>query len=87
MWNTNTKMRERRIAFADGGYAEPAREKRTNKKLSAIMAIFVGLIITLEIMVAGAMLFNIDVRAVDGLALIFTFAVVYFGVVAGLTDR
>ena len=87
MWNTNTKMRERRIAFADGGYVEPIREKRTNKKLSAIMAIVVGLIITLEIMVAGAMMFNIDVRAVDGLALIFTFAVVYFGVVAGLTDR
>ena len=87
MWDTNAKMRERRIAFADGGYTEQVREKRTNKKLSAVMAIIVGLIITLEIMVAGAMMFNIDVRTVDGLALIFTFAVVYFCVVAGLTDR
>lgn len=87
MMNTNTKMRERRVAFADGGYAEPVREKRGNKKLSAIMAMFIGLIITLEIMVAAAMMFRVDVRAVDGLAVIFTFAVVYFGVVAGLTDR
>lgn len=87
MMNTSTKMRERRIAFADGGYTESVRVRKGNKKLSAIMAIIVGLIITLEIMVAGAMMFNIDIRAVDGLALIFTFAVVYFCVVAGLTDR
>lgn len=87
MLNTSARMRERRVAFADGGYAEPVRERRGTKKLSAVMAIIVGLIITLEIMVAGAMMFSIDVRAVDGIALLFTFAVVYFGVVAGLTDR
>ena len=87
MMNTGTKVRERRVAFADGGYTEAVHERKGHKKLSAFMAIVVGLIITLEIMVAGAMMFNIDVRAVDGLAVIFTFAVVYFGVVAGLTDR
>ena len=87
MWNTDKEMRTRRVALANGGYAESVQEKRSNKKLSALMAIIVGLLITLEIMVAGAMMFEIDIRAVDSLALIFTFAVVYFCVVAGLTDR
>ena len=87
MWNTNEKMRTRRVALANGGYAEQVQEERGNKKLSAFTAIIMGLIITLEIMVAGAMMFKIDFRTVDTLALIFAFAVVYFGVVAGLTDR
>ena len=87
MWNTNEKMRTRRVALANGGYAEEVQDKRVTKKLSAFTAIIVGLIITLEIMVAGAMMFKVDFRTVDTLALIFTFAVVYFGVVAGLTDR
>ncbi len=87
MWNTEEKVRARRVALANGGYAEQIQDRRSNKKLSAVMAIVVGLILTLEIMVAGAMIFKVDFRAVDTLALIFTFAVVYFGVVAGLTDR
>lgn len=87
MWNSSAKIRERRVVFADGSYTEEVQEKQKGKKLSAFMAIIMGVIITLEIMVAGAMMFKIDVRAVDGIALIFTFAVVYFSVVAGLTDK
>lgn len=87
MWNRNERTRTEKMALAGGGYAESIQERRGQKKLSAFMAIIVGLIITLEIMVGAAMLFSIDVRALDGLAVLFTFAVIYFGVVAGLTDR
>lgn len=86
MWNSSAKIRERRVVLADGSYEE-VQEKQKGKKFSASMAMLMGLIITLEIMIAGAMMFKIDVRAVDGIALIFTFAVVYFSVVAGLTDK
>lgn len=58
-----------------------------NHKLSSVMAMLLGVIVTLEIMVAGAMLFNIDVRATDALSILFAFIVLYFGVVAALTDK
>lgn len=87
MWNSNEKIKERRVALANGGYVEEASEKQKEKKFSAVMAIIIGFIITLEIMVAGAMMLKIDVSKVDGIAVLFSFAVVYFIVVAGLTDK
>lgn len=87
MWNTKENMNNGKIvAFADYYYEEA--EKRTkNKKLSCSMAMLLGMILTLEIMVAAAMLFNIDFHATDTIALIFAFMVLYFGVVALLTDK
>lgn len=87
MWNSNGKIKERKVALASGGYIQEISEKQKDKKFSAFMAIILGFIITLEIMVAGAMMLKIDVSKVDGIALFFTFAVVYFSVVAGLTDK
>lgn len=59
----------------------------TSKKLSSSMAMLLGLILTVEIMVAGAMFLNLDFHATDTIALIFAFVVLYFGVVALLTDK
>lgn len=62
-------------------------EMKETKKLSSVMAMILGILGTLELMIAGAMLFNIDVRSADTLAIIFAFLVLYFGVVAVLTDN
>lgn len=87
MWNTNDKIRNGRVAYADGGYAQPQRRRESKGKLSSAMAMVIGAIVTLEIMVAGAMILNIDFHGADVIALILAFMVLYFGVVAVLTDR
>lgn len=87
MWNTKENMNNGKIvAFADYYYEEAAKRSKS-RKLSCSMAMLLGLILTLEIMVAAAMLFNIDFRGADTIALIFAFMVLYFGVVAVLTDK
>lgn len=45
-----------------------------------------GIFCTLELMIAGAMILNVDMRSVDLLAVFFIFIVLYFGVVAVLSD-
>ncbi len=60
---------------------------RENHKFSSSMAMLLGFLATIEIMVAGAMILNIDFHTADTLAVIFSFAVLYFGVVAVLTDK
>ena len=51
------------------------------------MALILGVVVTLELMIMGAMLFHIDFHSADRIAMVFAFAVLYFGVVAGLTDK
>ena len=46
-----------------------------------------GLFITLELMIGGAMIFNYDFHGADLIALLFAFMVLYSGVVAVLTDK
>lgn len=88
MWSSNEKMREKKgIALADGGYLPRQEVHEERQKFSRTMAMILGGLLTLEIMVAGAMIFNIDVHAVDGIALGLAFMVLYFGVVAVLTDK
>lgn len=88
MQRAGEEIRDRKIiAFTERGYGTQYEKKQENKKFSRIMAMVLGLLVTLEIMVAGAMVFNIDFHTADTLAVIFAFAVVYFGVVAGLTDK
>ena len=41
----------------------------------------------LEIMLGGAMLFNFDFRGADIVAVVLSFMVLYFAVVASLTDK
>ena len=51
------------------------------------MAVILGLIVTLEVMIAGGMIFNIDFHSADTIAVILGFLVLYSGVVAVLTDN
>lgn len=66
---------------------QKVKGKRRNQKLSKTMAIVLGLVVTLEVMIAGGMILNIDLHSTDTIALIFAFMVLYFGVVAMLTDN
>ena len=44
-------------------------------------------LLTMEIMLGGAMLFNFDFRGADIVAVVLSFMVLYFAVVASLTDK
>ena len=80
MWSGQKGYRsDKIIVLADTGYyTEQTKQKhRKKKKLSCIM----------ELLIMGAMLLNIDFRSADRVALILGAAVLYFGVVASLTDK
>lgn len=51
------------------------------------MAVILGLIVTLEVMIAGGMIFNVDFHSADIIPLIFGAIVVFSGAVAILTDN
>ena len=57
--------------------------RRERHKFSRTM----GLIVTLEVMVAGGMIFNIDFHSADMVAVVMGFMVLYAGIVAILTDN
>ena len=57
--------------------------KKETRKFSSVM----GVLVTLEIMVMGAMFLNIDFHSADRIALVLAFMVLYSGVVAALTDK
>ncbi|MBQ0001140.1 MAG: hypothetical protein KBT01_06340 [Clostridiales bacterium] len=57
------------------------------QKLSPVMALLMGILVTLEIMVAGTMILRIDVRTADVISILFVFIMLYCGVVAFLTDK
>lgn len=61
--------------------------KKETRKFSSVMAMIMGVLVTLEIMVIGAMLLNIDFHSADRIALVLAFMVLYSGVVAALTDK
>ena len=61
------------------------RRKKANRKLSKTMAVILGLIVTVELIIAGGMIFNIDFHSTDMIALFMGFMVLYAGVVALLT--
>ena len=63
------------------------RRKKANRKLSKTMAVILGLIVTVELIIAGGMIFNIDFYSTDMIALFMGFMVLYAGVVALLTDN
>ena len=86
MWNTEERIREKKAALADGRYVE-TRRRRNDEKLSRTMAMVLGILVTLEIMTAGAMVLNFDFHGADVIALVLAFMVLYAGVVALLTDK
>lgn len=62
-------------------------KSKKEEKLSPSMAVIMGIVVTVEIMIAGGMILNIDFRSVDVIALLLVFVVLYFAVVAILTDK
>ena len=69
------------------GTAQKMRRRKENHKFSRMMAVILGLIVTVEVMIAGGMIFNIDFHSADIVAVIMGFIVLYSGVVAVLTDN
>ena len=61
--------------------------KKETRKFSSVMAMIMGVLVTLEIMVMGAMFLNIDFHSADRIALVLAFMVLYSGVVAALKDK
>ena len=61
--------------------------RKERHKFSRTMAVILGLIVTLEVMVAGGMIFNIDFHSADIITLIFGAGVVFSAAVAVLTDN
>ena len=78
MWNTESS---RKAVLAEGRYVEAERGH------SSGMAMVLGALLTMEIMLGGAMLFNFDFRGADIVAVVLSFMVLYFAVVASLTDK
>lgn len=85
MWKSGRNINSRRADLAEG-YMEDTREIR-GRKFSGSTAMILGLFITLELMIGGAMIFNYDFHGADLIALLFAFMVLYSGVVAVLTDK
>lgn len=77
------------VGYEETEYDQNRRNSRDQgkKKFSRTMALILGVVLTLELMIMGAMLFHIDFHSADRIAMVFAFAVLYFGVVAGLTDK
>jgi roadblock/LC7 domain-containing protein len=84
---TGRKYQEHNTVLAAGDFQEETQHMHTSGKLSSAMAMLLGVFVTAEIMIAGAMLFNIDIHAADTFAVFLGFLVLYFGVVACLTDK
>jgi uncharacterized Tic20 family protein len=87
MVKTERNLREHHTAWATDEHLESGQKAQSDKKLSSVMALLLGILVTIEIMIAGAMIFNIDIHAADDIAVLLAFVVVYFAVVAALTEK
>lgn len=81
------KLYERKQQERHAQAVRAAHKKKENQKLSALMALIMGFILSLELILAGAMIMNVDLMSTDGIALILLFMVVYSGVIVFLTDN
>ena len=80
------KFMEENLMRNTAGTTQEMRRKE-NHKCSKTMAVILGLIVTLEVMIAGGMIFNIDFHSADIITLIFGAGVVFSAAVAVLTDN
>lgn len=90
MTNTQRAYRDDKIiVLADTEYfaARNRRQTKGKQKLSRIMAMVLGAVVTVELLIMGAMFLNVDFQSADRLALLLGAVVLYFGVVALLTDK
>ena len=83
MWNTESS---RKAVLAEGRYVEAENGHCGRQKLSSGMAMVLGALLTMEIMLGGAMLFNFDFRGADIVAVVLSFMVLYF-CSGSITDR
>ena len=67
--------------------AERSHGKKNRRKFSSIMAMVLGPIVTIEIMIMGAMVLKLDFHSADRIALALGFMVLYSGVVIALADK
>ena len=72
MWNTENS---RKVALAEGRYMETEHRHTGKQKLSSGMAMILGALLTIEI------------KGADIIAVVLAFMVLYFAVVASLTDK
>lgn len=63
------------------------QEPEGRKKFSGVTAMILGAIVTIEIMIMGAMVLNLDFHSADRIALAMGFVVLYSGVVIALADN
>ena len=79
------------VNTADAGRRAYGNERnhgrRNRRKLSSVKAMVLGALVTIEIMIMGAMLLKVDFHSADRIALALGFMVLYSGVVAALTDK
>ena len=78
----NTANAEERVYRAEKG-----QRKKSRRKLSNVMAMVLGAIVTIEIMIMGAMVLKLDFHSADRIALALGFMVLYSGVVIALADK
>ena len=62
-------------------------ERRIAGNFPSIMAMVLGAIVTIEIMIMGAMVLKLDFHSADRIALALGFMVLYSGVVIALADK
>lgn len=67
--------------------AERSHAKKSRRKFSNVMAMILGAIVTVEIMIMGAMVLKLDFHSADRIALALGFMVLYSGVVIALADK
>ena len=82
MWNTESS---RKAVLAEGRYVEAENGHCGRQKLSSGMAMVLGALLTMEIMLGGAMLFNFDFRGADIVAVVLSFMVIFCS--GSITDR
>lgn len=78
----NTAKAEGRVYRAEKG-----QRKKNRRKFSNVMAMVLGAIVTIEIMIMGAMILKVDFHSADRIALALGFMVLYSGVVIALADK
>ena len=66
---------------------ERSHTKKGRRKFSNVMAMILGAIVTVEIMIMGAMVLKLDFHSADRIALALGFMVLYSGVVIALADK
>ena len=75
------------VNTADAGRRAYGNERNHGRRNRRKLSMVLGALVTIEIMIMGAMLLKVDFHSADRIALALGFMVLYSGVVAALTDK